>query len=221
MTPETRDLVATLQGSLRELADPAYVDGTVAARNPGKPVLGIRIPPLRAAVRAALKRHRSADIPAAADALWRSEYHEEELAACMMLRLSEIRIESTSVRRWAGALDNWLSVDELAGCVGASLSAAPSLLKELEFLATSTSAWQRRLYLASLIRPVREGMDPSQVPHLADLFCDQRKPVHMAAAWLVRSALKARPEAAEQFAAVWSPEVPKPLARLLEQARVL
>ncbi|MGW6836299.1 DNA alkylation repair protein [Streptomyces sp. NPDC054949] len=223
MTHDPEAFVTSVRQALRELGDPSYVAGTVAARSPGKPVLGIRIPLLRGAVRAGLKAHEGDDcsVREAADALWHGAFHEEELAACMLLRLGRVQVEAVTVRRWADALDNWLSVDELAGCVGESVAALPGRLAELDFLAVSPSPWQRRLYLASLIRPVREGLDPSRVPRLPELLCDRRKPVHMAAAWLVRSVLKSRPAAAEQFAAAWTADVPRSLTRLLEQAKAV
>ena len=57
------------------------------------------------------------------------------------------------IRRWAGWLDNWLSVDELGGCLGEALVDDPALLAEVQFLAGSASPWQRRLYVVGLIRP--------------------------------------------------------------------
>lgn len=208
------------QAAVCALADPSYVAGTVVARRPAKPVLGIRIPVLRAAVRQVLTRHKpsAGAVLAAADTLWHGAFHEEELAACMLLRLTQTHPPPDLVRRWARALDNWLSVDELAGCVGEMLMASPSLLEDLVFLASQESAWQRRLYLASLIKPVSEGLDPGRVPHLAEVIRDGRKPVRTAASWLLRSTVKARPGVADEFAAIWSDDMPKPLTRLLPGA---
>lgn len=214
---DAQQVADDLRLAVRALEDSSYVAGTVAARRPGKPVLGIRIPVLRGAVRQILTRHKPSPsvVQAAADALWHGAFHEEELAACMLLRLTHTHPPPDLVRRWAEALDNWLSVDELAGCVGEMLAASPGRLADLVFLAQQPSAWQRRLYVASLITPIRCGLDPRQVPYLAEVICDGRKPVRAAATWLLRSTLKARPGAAAEFAAIWSPEMPKSLTRLI------
>jgi NADPH:quinone reductase-like Zn-dependent oxidoreductase len=45
--------------------------------------------------------------------VWHGRDHEDELAACMLLRLAELAIPTEMIRRWAPLLDNWLSVDEL------------------------------------------------------------------------------------------------------------
>ncbi len=224
---EGKRLADELHATLCALGDPGYVAGTVAARHPGKPVLGIRIPILRSAVRQALVRSgQSAGVVlTAADALWDGGFHEEELAACMLLRLSRTYPPPGLVRRWAALLDNWLSVDELAGCLGEMLTVSPSSpaqlssLAELVVLAESESEWQRRLYLASLIRPLRAGLDPGRVPGLAEVLRDGRKPVRSAASWLLRDTVKARPGAVAEFGAIWSADMPKPLTRLLTTTR--
>jgi 3-methyladenine DNA glycosylase AlkD len=220
-------LARDVTGRLRDLADPGYVAGTVAARSPGKPVLGIRIPLLRGAVRDALRLARRSDggftadaVPAAAEALWRGQFHEEELAACMLLRLSGVRVTAGNIRRWAGWLDNWLSVDELGGCLGEALVDDPALLAEVESLAGSASPWQRRLYVVGLIRPVREGLDPAAAGRLVQVMQDDAKPVRKASVWLISNVVKARPSAAAQFLAVWPSSAPRPLTRLLERVPV-
>jgi 3-methyladenine DNA glycosylase AlkD len=218
---EGQSMADETHAALRALADPSYVAGTVAARHPGKPVLGIRIPILRSAVRQVLNRyeHSAVVLLTAADALWNGAFHEEELAACMLLRLTRTHPSADLVHRWAALLDNWLSVDELAGCIGEMLAVSPSSLADLLFLAESESAWQRRLYLASLIRPLRAGLDPGQVPCLAEVLRDGRKPVRSAASWLLRDTVKGRPRVVAEFGAIWSADMPKPLTRLLTPAR--
>jgi len=210
---------------LADLADPEYVAGTVAARSPGKPVLGIRIPLLRDAVRDALRLAQRGDVTPdvvreAAEALWRGRFHEQELAACMLLRLSGVRVTAGMIRRWAGWLDNWLSVDELGGCLGEALIDDPALLDEMRFLADSASPWERRLYVVGLIRPVRQGLDPAAAGRLVQVMQDDAKPVRKASVWLISNVVKARPSAAAQFLAVWPSSAPKPLTRLLERAPV-
>jgi 3-methyladenine DNA glycosylase AlkD len=211
---------------LRDLGDPLYVAGTVAARSPGKPVLGIRIPLLRGAVRDALRLARRDSrvtpdaVREAGEALWHGQFHEEELAACMLLRLSGVRVTAGMIRRWAGWLDNWLSVDELGGCLGEALVDDPALLNEVEFLAGSTSPWERRLYVVGLIRPVRDGLDPAAAGRLVQVMQDDAKPVRKASMWLISNVVKARPSAAAQFLAVWPSSAPKPLTRLLERVPV-
>lgn len=205
---------------LRKLADPGLVAGIVESRrNPGKPVLGIRIPPLRAAVLTSLKTHRPApmEVVRAAERLWFGESHEEELAACMMLRLTKAPCDPDLVGRWAVNLDNWLSVDELGGWIGEGVAAGTVDLRALTPLAVAESPWQRRLYVVSLITVLRGDLDPAAVPELLALFHDPAKPVRMAVTWLIKDVLKKRPTAAELFLAASERTYPAPVLRLLER----
>ncbi|GEM_PF-3757366 len=223
-TVSADEVVSHIRTRLTQLADPEYVAGTVAARSPSKPVLGIRIPLLRNAVQRALRPAAQDDASGretiardAAETLWHGQFHEEELAACMMLRLSGVRITSPMIARWSGLLDNWLSVDEMGGCLGETLVEDPAMLAELDFLAQSDSPWQRRLYVVGLIRPVRDGLDPADAGLLVQVMQDDAKMVRKASVWLLSNVLKARPSAAALFLAVWPPTAPKPLTRLLQR----
>ncbi|MFJ6199181.1 DNA alkylation repair protein [Micromonospora sp. NPDC092111] len=222
VTDSAERFAADVRAGLRQHADPTYVAGTVAARSPGKPVLGVRIPLLRGAVRTALKcaAGDEATVRVVADRLWHGVAHEEELAACMLLRLAGTRITASTVAQWAPSLDNWLSVDELGGCLGEAITDDPGMLVDLSSLARSESPWQRRLYVVGLIKPVRDGLDPGGLPLLVSVMQDDAKPVRKASAWLLGAVLKVRPSAAPQFLAVWPPGAPRLLTRLLERVPV-
>ena len=191
----------------------------VESRSPGKPVLGIRIPVLRAAVHGALKAHlaEAADPVCAAERLWFGQFHEEELGACMILRRGRVPCDASLVARWAVNLDNWLSVDELGGWVGAAVAAGEMDPRQLAPLAGADSPWQRRLYVVSLITALRTDLDPATVPELVELFHDSDKPVRMAVVWLVRSVLKSRPQASGLFLGASDRPFPAPVLRLLER----
>ena len=223
-TADAAALAAAVRDGVCRHADPAYVPGTVAARSPGKPVLGVRIPLLRAAVHAAARavspRRGSPDaalVRAAATLLWHGAVHEDELAACMLLRWAGVAPTTAMVRDWARLLDNWLSVDEFGAVLGAALQAQDLVVEDLESLAVSASEWQRRLFLVMLIAPVCAGLDPVAVSGLAGVLPDPAKPVRKAAVWLVTAVLKRRPDAAEQFRQVLGAAGPRPLLRLLER----
>jgi hypothetical protein len=218
-------LAAAIRARAREQADPAYVAGTVEARRPGKPVLGVRIPLLRCAVhesaRAAFPPGTVADLGVtrrAADALWRGEAHEFELAACMLMRRAGVPPTAGLLQGWAPLLDNWLSVDELGGVVGLALQAGHLQIQDVLFLAAGQSPWQRRLFLVGLITPIRSGMDPAAVPALPEVLRDAAPPVRKAAAWLISNVIKARPGAVAQFRVVLPGRDPRPLVRLLDLA---
>lgn len=217
-------LAAEIRAGVRRHADPAYVPGTVAARSPGKPVLGVRIPLLRAAVHAAARavspRRGGADagmVRAAATVLWHGTAHEDELAACMLLRRTAVAPTAAMVHDWAPLLDNWLSVDEFGAVLGAALQADALLVEDLDWLAVSASDWQRRLFLVMLITPMCAGLDPVAVPGLAGVLPDPAKPVRKAAVWLVSAVLKRRPDAAAQFQRVLGAAGPRPLLRLVDR----
>jgi 3-methyladenine DNA glycosylase AlkD len=218
-------LAEAIRVGVREHADAEYVAGTVAARHPGKPVLGVRIPLLRGAVRAALRqaapKGSTTDetlIRGAADVLWHGDAHEDELAGCMLLRLADVAPTAELARRWASGLDNWLSVDELGGVIGAAVHAGQLRVEELGFAARAVSPWQRRLYLVALITPMRRGLDPVGVPMLADVLADAATPVRKAATWLITSVVKDRPDAADRLRLILPGPDPKPLVRLLRPA---
>lgn len=218
MSEAAAELAETLSDRLSEIADAEYARGAAASRRPGKPVLGVAIPHLRATVRAQVRpyRDRSDVVLDVSDAMWHKVYHEEELAACMMLRLTGGRLRADSALRWAALLDNWLSVDELAGCLAETLIDAPEVLPGLRPLAESPSPWQRRLYVAALIRPVCGGLDPGDIPGLASLLKDGRQPVRKACAWMIRQATKQRPASAREFSRICDADVPRSLTRLLD-----
>jgi 3-methyladenine DNA glycosylase AlkD len=221
MSQDAEALADSITAELVGLADAEYARGVLGARSPGKEPLGVAIPQLRAAVRTQWRRVRHLDaeaLLAAADALWHGSSHEQELAGCMLLRLSGTLVGVRQLQRWAALLDNWLSVDELAGCLGEAIETHPELLQECGFLALDTSPWMRRLYLAGVIRPVSRGMSAAAVPHLAPLFEDNRHPVRKASVWLLRAVLKARPAAASEFAAVQREGTPRSLTRMIEAA---
>lgn len=216
-------MAAQIRAGLAAVSDSSCISAMVAARSPGKPVLGVRIPLLRNAVRQSLKV-ANLDAPtvlAAADLLWHGSAHEEELAAAMMLRLAKVRADAVLVRSWAPLLDNWLSVDEFGGVIGDALMDHPGMLADLVFLPESESVWQRRLYVVALIRPVREGLDPAKAGHLVEVLQDEARMVRKASIWLITNVLKARPAAAEEFLAVWPATAPKALTRMLERAPVV
>lgn len=212
------DLAGAITSALIRCADPDYARGAVNSRSPGKQVLGVPIPVLRAEVRTALRtaKHLDADgVLAAADILWRGRYHEEELAACKMLRLRGVRVRQEHVAAWAPLLDNWLDVDELAGCLGEALAERSDLLEEVGFLAQDSSQWARRLYLAALIKPIGEGMSPAAVPGLPPLLDDSRIPVRKAAVWLLEATTKRRPGAAAEYRTLLTPQTATALSRVV------
>jgi 3-methyladenine DNA glycosylase AlkD len=222
-TSETAaELAETLSARLSEIADADYGRGAAAHRRPGKPVLGVAIPDLRATVRTQVRPYRDRPdvVMDMAHALWHKMYHEEELAACMALRLTGGRLQAEHALRWAELLDNWLSVDELAGCLSETLIDAPEVLPDLRPLAESSSPWQRRLYVAALIKPVCRGLDPGDIPGLPSLLNDRRQPVQKACSWMIRQAMKQRPASVSEFSRICDADVPRPLTRLFDHAKL-
>jgi 3-methyladenine DNA glycosylase AlkD len=213
------ELAGTVSERLSELADQDYARGAAASRRPGKPTLGVAIPLLRSAVLAQVRpcRGRPDLVLAAADVLWHGSYHEEELAACMALRLTGGRLQAPQAVGWAELLDNWLSTDELSGCLSESLTDDLRVLPRLRSLADSISPWQRRLYVAALIKPVCHGLDPGDIPGLPLLLKDRRQPVQKAFRWMIRRAAKQRPTSLREFGRVFDAETPGPLIRLVER----
>lgn len=189
------DLTATLLAS----GDLATADGIARARQPTKPVLGIRIPQLRTVVRdvtSQLDTTQLAEIGEVAKRLWAGNYHEEELAACMLLGLTRTVLQLPDILRYARSLDNWLSVDELGGCVGDLCVSGGASVLSLDILRRSERFWARRLYVVGLIRPARLGIDTAEASRrVAQLASDESAYVTRATAWFLREVGRDHPEA--------------------------
>jgi 3-methyladenine DNA glycosylase AlkD len=145
-------LIAAVRAALRELADPGRAAGMQAYLKTAEPCLGVRLPEVRRATRAAAAAHPPASVTEVTDAsgrLWReAAYREERYAAQAVaglpvargdLRLLPLLEEMVTTGAW------WDLVDGTAPRVGELLSADPASIDPvLRAWARSPDRWLRR-----------------------------------------------------------------------------
>lgn len=183
-------LYGELRAQLLRCGDPTDVDRIVRVRCPRKPVIGLRMPTIGHVLTNFLSRCELRDDHARgiADALWDGVFHEEELAACRLLRTTKTTITPHQMFRWAGYADNWLSADELAVCVGEACAGGLIKMSSLERLRRSRSDWARRVFVVAMIVAARSGTDRTQCdPLIRSMTADPRRRVTDAVARYMRA----------------------------------
>lgn len=107
------------------------------------------------------------------------------------------------IQRWlaAGWLDNWASVDSMAGnVVSPLLERFPERVKDLAGWSASSSLWVRRMSIVPLVPFARHG---KYLDHcyrtVGALLGDREDLMHKAMGWLLREAGKTDPARLEAF----------------------
>jgi 3-methyladenine DNA glycosylase AlkD len=161
----------------------------------GDKFLGVAVPGVRQAVKPHLDAPE-ADILA----LLRSEYHEERLAALVILvgRYRLARREGDAARQEAvfrfylantGRVNNWDLVDLSAPhIVGAHLFGKSTAL--LTELSASPSVWERRIAIIATHHFIREGDCRETFRIARRLLGDRHDLIHKAVGWMLREAGK-------------------------------
>lgn len=205
------DAARAIAAELRALADPArakslrrFFKTGPGEYGEGDRFLGLTVPQVRAVVRA----HRGAalaDALVAAPALLRSEWHEERLAALLLLVDAHARADDAGRRAILDAylahtarVNNWDLVDLTArDLVGPHVAASDLAL--LDRLAASPSVWERRIAIIATMHHIRLG-DVRPTFHVAErLLADRHDLMHKAVGWALREAWKRDPAATEAF----------------------
>ncbi len=132
---------------------------------------------------------------------------EEVYEACLLHR----------VQRWlaAGCLDNWASVDSMAGnVVSPLLERFPQLVPELLAWRTSHSLWCRRMSVVALVPFARRGRWLDEAYGVvAALLGDREDLMHKAMGWLLREAGKTDAKRLERFLLEHGAAVPRTTLR--------
>jgi 3-methyladenine DNA glycosylase AlkD len=121
------------------------------------------------------------------------------------------------IQRWlaAGHLDNWASVDSMAGnVVSPLLERFPELVNELTGWSTSSNLWVRRMSIVPLVPFARHGtyLDESYRT-VAALLGDREDLMHKAMGWLLREAGKTDAARLEAFLMRHGAAVPRTTLR--------
>lgn len=121
------------------------------------------------------------------------------------------------VQRWlaAGNLDNWASVDSMAGNVVSPLLAKfPALVPEIVGWSASRNLWVRRMSVVPLVPFARHGEHLDEAYGVVEtLLGDGEDLMHKATGWLLREAGKTDPARLEAFLRRHGPAVPRTTLR--------
>jgi 3-methyladenine DNA glycosylase AlkD len=207
----------SLREALRAVASPEQAEVTRGYFKTGKGeygegdrFLGIRVPQLRAVVR------QHAALPLRdVEKLLRSAWHEERLAALLIL-VRRYRTEPDAVYelylRNTPRINNWDLVDcsapHIAGAHLATRDRAP-----LYALARSASLWERRIAIIATQHFIRRGDVADALAIAQILLNDTHDLIHKAAGWMLREIADRDRGAAEAFLKEHAPRMPRTMLR--------
>jgi len=192
---------AALRDGLRDLSDPAYLEGQRRIAPGIGALFGVRWPLIEAVKRGfreSTRRERTGGWLFIADRLLREEELEPRWFAFGLLeRLIADDPERTwqLLRRAAREAADWITVDSLAHPVGKGILAESYRWAELEQLVYSPSRWERRLIGSTIATTPfidhRLGRQPDIARHgldlIGQLLGDDAPDVQKALAWALRS----------------------------------
>ena len=201
---------ATVDRIVGEIDDRLRAEGTIDRAEHEKTYLkselthyGTRVPAIRAATKAAAKRHQIAAhdaVVAVAEVLWSAPVHERRMAAVELLDLKHDLLhpaDAPLIERLLREARTWALVDDLALNVMGSLVARYSELSAvLDRWAQDDDFWMRRSALLALLRPLREGAgDWERFATYADAMLDEKEFfIRKAIGWVLRETAKGRPQ---------------------------
>jgi 3-methyladenine DNA glycosylase AlkD len=200
--------VEALRRRIRALADPAiaahsarFFKAGPGEYGAGDRFLGIRVPHLRALV-----RDVQPCTPATAFELLESSWHEERLAALLLLVTLFARAQDGErgeiYRRYVAAIggrvDNWDLVDTSApAIVGAHLEKRSR--RPLHRLARSRNLWARRVAIVATLHFIRKGELGETLALAASLLADAHDLIHKSTGWMLREVGKRDSATLEAF----------------------
>ncbi len=181
----------------------------------GDVFLGLTVPQVRRIARDDGREATLAD----ARVLLASEFHEERLAALLLLveifRRGGDRERERIYRFYLGhtrRINNWDLVDLSApSIVGAWLAGRDR--RALDRLARSKSLWERRIAVVSTFHSIREGDLAPTFRLAAALLGDPHDLIHKAAGWMLREAGKRDRAALEAFLSRHGRAMPRTMLR--------
>ena len=209
------EFAAELEAGFRELADPAYIDGSRRIAPGLGEIIGVRLPLMEAAHKAFKRGTRQGPSSPLLDVVNRligSRYGDVRWFGMWNLeRLLPTDPERTwqLMRRGAREAAEWITIDTLAHPYGVGILADSHRWAELEQLVFSPSRWERRLVgstLATLPHAgVAAGRDKVVVERglrlVGQLIGDAEPDVQKALSWALRTIAALDAEATTAFLA--------------------
>lgn len=185
-----------LQAALREYINPdkaaflpRFFKTGPGQYGEGDKFLGVTVPN----VRAAIKPYRELPL-AEVEMLLVSEWHEERLAALLILDWQYSRADAPQQRiiydfylAHTAYINNWDLVDTSAEfIVGPYLQNNPDKMQTLVQLATSESLWERRIAMLATFHYIKQGMANEALAIIDILLYDPHDLIQKATGWMLR-----------------------------------
>ncbi len=170
---------------------------------------GVTIPAVNRIARSHLRELKSQSKPhifALCEELWKSNYMEEAIIACIWSHSIHRVYEAEDIEvfeRWVDDyVTNWATCDTLCNhTVGDLIDMYPPLVERLKAWARSQNRWMRRAGAVSLIVPARRGRFLEDVFQIADILLrDADDLVRKGYGWMLKAASEAHQQ--EVFAYV-------------------
>jgi 3-methyladenine DNA glycosylase AlkD len=179
--------------------------------------IGVTVPDLRRAVKAAVKDHlavsgrRGAPLDretavAWALALWREPVHERRAAAVEILQLAVTALDASdlaTIEQLIRASRTWAYVDALAGNIaGAVALRDPSSWERIDAWAADGDFWVRRSAVLALLPGTRAGQPDLQrfVRYAAPMLAEKEFFIRKAVGWVLREISRREPH----WVATWT-----------------
>lgn len=203
MPGAAEELVREVREQLGRQADPRRAAGEKAYLHSELEFLGVTVPVIRSAVRAAARGQEpfaAPELREAVVALWGDEVHEYRMAAVELLRLKVDLLGAVDVdllERLLRESRTWALVDGLAtAVVGPVLERNPELGAVLDRWAEDDDLWLRRSALLGHLDALRRGEGSWEAfSRYADaLLGDREFFVRKAVGWVLRDTARRRPE---------------------------
>jgi 3-methyladenine DNA glycosylase AlkD len=208
---------AELTGALWPLGSAARAEQEKRYLKSDLEFIGVTVPDLRRAVKAAVKAQlagggrRGARLDretavAWALALWREPVHERRAAAVGILQLAVTTLDASdlaTVERLIRASRTWAYVDVLAGNIGGAVALRdPSAWERIDAWATDEDFWVRRSALLALLPGIRAGRpDLQRFTRYADpMLAEKEFFIRKAIGWVLRETSRREP----QWVATWT-----------------
>ena len=162
-----------------------------------------------------LKKQSKPYVFALCEELWKSNYMEEAIIACIWSHSVHKAYEAADIEvfeRWVdNYVTNWATCDTLSNhTVGDLVDMYPPLVERLKKWAMSENRWMRRAGAVSLIVPARRGRFLGDVFQIADiLLLDTDDLVRKGYGWMLKSASEAHQQKVFEYVMKHKAEMPR------------
>lgn len=196
--------ITELRAALQSKADPETKESAGRFFKDGeKPlVYGVKSAGVRQIAKGFLKRAKGfmkSELYAVCEELWRSQYLEEAVIACVFSESLKKQYEPSDFKvfeRWVTTyVNNWADCDTLCNhTVGEFMMKYPEYVEALKGWATSPHCWTKRAAAVSLIIPTRKGLFLQDIFEIADILLhDKDDLVQKGYGWMLKAASESHP----------------------------